>query len=568
MGFICNNINWIVIAAGLFISVCISSYYRKTKSRQLLNYIPTVWTSLGILGTFVTIVYVLGDGTMVWSDINEMVKRISPAFETSIIGIIGAILTSIIAKMIYAKEDKDDVANYQKSFPYSPEQYIGYLHGEATSLNKKMDAVTSYNNKILKQLADILVSSQKHHDALIEESRAQRSLAERMIYDFTENLKDFYSTMYEEEKLHMQELTEQYLNGINQIITSTHGTIKSKFETLFTEHSNALKSLMEDESKQYAQLSKDIKEQICNDSQKIVESINETNKSQKDAIDTLIADNMCSLSKLSKDIQDGIADVSKGQVLLMQNITSDVCHSVEELVSEFKVLISGLKENFDTLASNLPEDIRKAKEELLNTFTALTEKQYEELSNENKIFVNSLLKKVEEFNKDITVKANASQAEWLNAVNAELQRLLDRVDDDVKTNSNLLKNTTKEINDKLVTIVGTLGTSTKDYNQLIGQLTTLVAALQKETNATEAYANSISSTNTQLSAIQKLISDVINKNLQLRQELSQWKRIHKQVKVDVDKGVKECPNCHAENPIDANYCRKCTTSFWECTPIK
>lgn len=67
----------------------------------------------------------------------------------------------------------------------------------------------------------------------------------------------------------------------------------------------------------------------------------------------------------------------------------------------------------------------------------------------------------------------------MNVVNAELQRLLDRVDDDVKTNSNLLKDTTKEINDKLVTIVGTLGTSTNDYSQLIGQLTTLVAAPQK-----------------------------------------------------------------------------------------
>lgn len=568
MDFICNNINWIIITTGLFISLCISSFYRKTKSRQLLNYIPTVWTSLGILGTFVTIVYVLGDGTMVWSDINELVKRISPAFETSIIGIIGAIITSIIAKMIYAKEDKDDMTNYQKTFPYSPEQYIGYLHGEATALNKKMDAVSSCNNKILKHLVDILASSQKHHDALIEASRAQCSLAERMINDFTENLKDFYSTMYEEEKLHMQELTEQYLNGINQIITSTHGTIKSKFEALFTEHSNTLKALMEDEGKQYAQLSKDIKEQICNDSQKIVEGINETNKVQKDAIDTLIADNTSSLNKVSKDIQDGIADVSKGQVQMLHSITSDVCHSVEDLVSEFKVLISGLKENFDTIANNLPENIRNAKTELLDTFTTITEKQYEELSNENKIFVNSLLKKVEEYNKDITVKANNNQAEWLNAVNAELQRLLDRVDDDVKTNSRLLKDTTKEINDKLVTIVGTLGTSTNNYSQLIGQLTTLVAALQKETNATEAYANSISSTNTQLSAIQKLISDVINKNLQLRQELSQWKRIHKQVEVDVDKGVKECPNCHAENPIDANYCRKCTTSFWECTPNK
>lgn len=216
-----------------------------------------------------------------------------------------------------------------------------------------------------------------------------------MINDFTENLKDFYFTMYEEEKLHMQELTEQYLNGINQIITSTHGTIKSKFDTLFTEYSNALKALMEDESKQYAQLSKNIKEQICNDSQKIVESINETNKVQKDAIDTLIAENISSLNKISKYIQDGIAEVSKGQVQMLHTIMSDVCHSVENLVSEFKVLISGLKENFDTIANNLLENIRNAKKELLDTFTTITEKQYEELSNENKIFVNSLLKKVE-----------------------------------------------------------------------------------------------------------------------------------------------------------------------------
>lgn len=535
MDFICNNINWIVIVTGLALSLCISGYYRKTKSRQLLNYIPSVWTSLGILGTFITIVHVLGDGTIVWTDINEMVKRISPAFETSIIGILGAIITSIIAKVIYAKEDNEDASNYQETFPYSPEQYIGYLHKEATGLNKKMEAVNSCNKEIQKHLADI-----------------------------DDYLKQYYNTLMEDSR----ELTEQYLNGINQIITSTHGTIKSNFETMFTEHSNALKTLMEDESKQYSQLSKDIKEQISNDSKKIIESINETNKTQKEALDTLVEDNASSMKKISKDIQDGIADVSKDQVQMLRTITSDVCRSVEVLVTEFKALISGLKDNFDTIASNLPEDVRKAKEELINSVTTLAKKQYEELSIENKQFVNSLLKKVEEYNEDITVKANESQAEWLNAVNAELQRMLGRVDDNVKTNSNLLKDTTKEINDNLKTIVETLGTSSKDYSQLIGQLTSLVAALRKETNATEAYANSITSTNTQLSAIQKLISDVINKNLQLRQELSQWKRIHKQVKVDVDKGVKECPNCHAENPIDANYCRKCTTSFWECTPNK
>ena len=109
--------------------------------------------------------------------------------------------------------------------------------------------------------------------------------------------------------------------------------------------------------------------------------------------------------------------------------------------------------------------------------------------------------------------------------------------------------------------------ATTNYTTINTQITTLVDALQKETNATEVYANSVSSTSTQLAAILKLLKDIANKNLQLRQELAQWKRTHKQVKVDIEKGTKECPNCKEENPIDASYCRKCATSFWKCEPV-
>ena len=69
---------------------------------------PNVWTSLGILGTFIAIVVSLdSSGTSSLSDVDTLVKNIIPAFTTSITGIIGAVVCSIAIKIIYAYEEKE-----------------------------------------------------------------------------------------------------------------------------------------------------------------------------------------------------------------------------------------------------------------------------------------------------------------------------------------------------------------------------------------------------------------------------------------------------------------------------
>ena len=133
-----NYLNESVFILGLVMTVAfIVVYYTKLKSKQLLNYLPNVWTSLGILGTFIAIVYSLNDlqeqsktqenkldeyiieptnqiislddsqrddkkNTEI--DVYKLIEDIAPAFITSIIGILGAILTSILIKIIYAIE--------------------------------------------------------------------------------------------------------------------------------------------------------------------------------------------------------------------------------------------------------------------------------------------------------------------------------------------------------------------------------------------------------------------------------------------------------------------------------
>ena len=55
-------LNISVLALGIISTlVFLVLYYTKLKSKQLLNYLPNVWTSLGILGTFIAIVYSLED---------------------------------------------------------------------------------------------------------------------------------------------------------------------------------------------------------------------------------------------------------------------------------------------------------------------------------------------------------------------------------------------------------------------------------------------------------------------------------------------------------------------------
>ena len=57
-----NYLNESVFILGLVMTVAfIVVYFTKLKSKQLLNYLPNIWTSLGILGTFIAIVYSLND---------------------------------------------------------------------------------------------------------------------------------------------------------------------------------------------------------------------------------------------------------------------------------------------------------------------------------------------------------------------------------------------------------------------------------------------------------------------------------------------------------------------------
>lgn len=540
------HINITVLVAGLFFTCIIWWYSNIKNSRPLRNYLPNVWTSLGILGTFFSIVYTFKGEGVDWTNVNQLVTNIVPAFETSIIGIIGAILTSVFAKMKYADEDYIVNAAYLKKYKMTPEQHVG---------------------AISQQVAQLLTVTQRHHNALMEESKKQRSLAERMITEFTVNLRDFYDKLYEEENQHAQEMVEQYLVGINQLIMSTHGTIKDKFETLFTDHSEALKKLMDNEEENFNKLTNSITTALNTNSQAVIKSVSDIGLNEIDTLGTISETQKEQLQAIVDENKKGLAQIVKDNSEGLTQISEEVSLNLTNTTREFTMLIESIKSGFETLANGIPESMEQIKSNLVETINELTNEKFEVLSESHKEFVSGLLQKVEEFEQQISNQSKENQKDWSKAVNAHLTKMLNQVDTDVKEHVALMQESSQGLNEELTSVIDSLKKATSNYTTINNQITTLVAALQKETNATEVYANSVSSTSTQLAAIQKLLTDIANKNLQLRQELAQWRRTHKQVKVDTEKGTKECPNCKTENTIDASYCRKCATSFWECEPV-
>ncbi len=83
-----------VFIVSIVIAVIFGFIYYKNRSRQLLNSLPGLFTSLGLLGTFVAICNSLGDINQDSLEIDTIIRNLVPAFTSSIAGLISAFIAT------------------------------------------------------------------------------------------------------------------------------------------------------------------------------------------------------------------------------------------------------------------------------------------------------------------------------------------------------------------------------------------------------------------------------------------------------------------------------------------
>lgn len=126
------------LAVGSAASIWLYRKYKTTKYVSFINYIPNLWTSLGILGTFVSIYMSLNrmNFTAVLN-IPQLVQMLAPAFSTSIIGIIGAVVSSMLIRFHRAGVDVREEESYVATIK-NIERQVNSLGSGAREIAKDM----------------------------------------------------------------------------------------------------------------------------------------------------------------------------------------------------------------------------------------------------------------------------------------------------------------------------------------------------------------------------------------------------------------------------------------------
>lgn len=447
-------LNISVLALGLISTlVFLVLYFTKLKSKQLLNYLPNVWTSLGILGTFIAIVYSLEDlqNSSSGNEINVigLIEDIAPAFITSIIGICGAIITSITIKIIYAIEEKKEECIYADTV------------GGNISPELMLDRI----NRSIEKLINVTT---------LQESNIKSFLDNYML-----QLDAFYNKIFESNKEQVHTLSDEYVHSVAQVLAGANEEINKRIDTLLLSHSESIQEYLRTEQ--------------------------------------------CKL---------------------------------DEVASDIKAFLNGVPESVDEMKVDMIDALRNA----------IIEK-YNQLLEGNDAFTNQLLERVRTFESELSKATSQNCSDTLSAAQSEIQRIITLLEDSLKSQTASIEKTSSSLSTDLGALVTSVNKSIGDYESMVEQLDKFIPILQEHVKHSENNISVAEQNSAKLADVLATLEEIVKKNQQLRYELTQWKRVHKKVKINDKNGTKECPNCGAENPMDANFCRKCNYGFWDCETI-
>lgn len=323
LNLIVNIPNLAVILFGGGITWWFYKEYKKTKSRALLNSLPGVFTSLGLLGTFWSIctsLYNIGSKVNVGPvidntgktlrevavtsnqnlDIIEIISKLIPAFTSSILGLICALGVTVFAKWIFAKEEQQE---NERMHNRTPEDYIK----EIADNSHKLSSINSLLKDVEKQQKQLIKLQEQQDDKYKE---------------YNDNLN---SNIKHQNEI-LKEFIDGFVNRMDDIFTQMHGAIEQQVknfgEEQFSKTSHILSTITQDLS--------NVTSEIINQQKTSVESM---------------------MAKTNNDI----SGISTTITTVLETLTTSLSGSLENMGNQQNERLSSIISNYDSLATKLTE---------------------------------------------------------------------------------------------------------------------------------------------------------------------------------------------------------------------
>ena len=480
---IVNPYNIAVIVIGGVVWGWFYIEYKKTKSRALLNCLPGVFTSLGLLGTFISIrwsLYGINSIPVKTGDvatgpetlkITEIIGKLIPAFTSSICGLICALIVTVWAKYIFAKEEEEE--NEQLNYK-TPEQYIQEIAGNSFKLKSIETLLSQISRQQTQQITMQKDQDKKYleyNDKLNNNITRQNEVLKAFIDGFVNKMDDIFKQMHyaieqqinnfgQEQFAKTSTLLETITNNLSKISTEIITQQKESVETMLSQTNTGINDISATVTKNLAMLST-----------QLTVSLSTLGSEQGEKLNSLISNYNTLATKLSEQNSTFSEKVQQHNIESLKQMTA-LKDTYKDLTKE--MLDNALSMN-ETTSANIRESLGKVTEDIQSALSeqcatlgkAITDNV--ESLNKAYSFIESLVAEIKQ-NYDQAVIAYGNAVDVVHRTNESSEKVI------ATTNKSLAS--VEETNEKIGSVLDILTERQENIENLTKQIVSMSATIE------------------------------------------------------------------------------------------
>lgn len=443
------NMAFLLVMLGLFIIGWVAvGRDDGHKPRHFIDSIPTLLTSIGILGTFFGIVLALlaFDDSDIKSHINDIISGMKTAFITSVTGLLLSIILKIWASIHQDKSENLDLDQVDAS---NILKFIEHHLTEQTNTQKKTAVIHE----------ELLQALTTHHEYVKQNNQ-----------QFAANLWD---KLEKTAQILTKSATEEVILALNQLIKDFNHQLTEQFGENFKQLNHAVFELI--------QWQENYKQQL---EQMQVQYQNHTNAvaATQQAIDN-IHDNLSHIAHHAQSIPDSMERLAVAIELSHTQIDTLYDHlaAFADMKDKAVAALPSLSEQIDTMLQGMDDASQKLTEQFHQIHQAIKAQPsiMQSTTQELKNTLERLVGQLEIDIKNITEKHAGSIKEQMNQLSNIAAQTLEDISDSIEGQINNFNTAeAKKIESDLQqmgsALISMTSQFTKDYKELVNHMNNII----------------------------------------------------------------------------------------------
>ena len=469
--------NAAVLTIGISFSIWFSTIYRKTKSRQLLNSLPGLWTSLGILGTFMAICLSLGEISATNSiakegmtlgqiaalggagdvDIKRIIADLIPAFSTSIWGLIAAFIITAWSKCIYAKEDSAIDARINNR---TPEEYI-------------------YD--IANAISEQAIQNKQYNERLNDSINGQSKILETFVNNFVDKMDEIFKGMGKSIKDNITEFGEKQFRNSSEVLETVVKKMSDSSDKLMSQQTASMSAIVENTNNEISKVSKALSDSIAAINKDSVDAVKQVMDAQNTTIESAVNNTNEKVKELSTTFTSNITAFN-----------TDTVKVISDMIAALKTQMQAITDSSIQSISN----ISATQEAKLST---LVDNQTE--------FTTSIMASTTEMNKQVTDEIRTSLSSLVASLQASIKTQCEALAKSIVDNTTLLKDSYEFIESHIAVIRTNYEQAELAYTGAVQNAHDYNESIEQKIKALDASLKVLNTTNTNVSEIAEVVKE-------------------------------------------------------------